>query len=259
MRFSEKLIVANWKMNPATLHEARALFRGIARISMPPRVTLILALPSPYLAPIAARSTGKKMSFAAQDIFPGTIGSHTGEASAPMLESVGARASIIGHSEKRALGETDEAVARKVEAALGAGLSVILCVGERERDAQGAYLTFLDGQIRSALARVPRAQVGRVTIAYEPIWAIGKSAAHAMKPHDVHQVVVLVKKTLTALFGAPAARRARVLYGGSVEGENAEALVRDGEVDGLLVGHASLDPVSFRGIVGAVGRATRRA
>ena len=259
MRFSEKLIVANWKMNPATLREARALFRRIARASVPARAEIVLALPALYLAPVALRAKTRRISFAAQDVFPGTIGSHTGEISAPMLASVGARASIVGHSERRALGETDEAVARKVEAALGAGLSVILCIGEKERDVQGTYLAYIDGQIRSALAHVVRAQLAQVVIAYEPIWAIGKSAEHAMKPHDVHQMVVFVRKTLTALFGAPAARRVRVLYGGSVEVENAEALVRDGEVDGLLVGHASLDHASFRGIVDAVARAARRA
>ncbi len=257
MQAREKLIVANWKMNPATLRDARALFQKIYRLSAPPRVALMLALPSPYLAPIAARSTSKRVTFAAQDLFPGTIGSHTGEVSAAMLASVGARASLIGHSERRALGESDESVARKVRATLDAGLTAVLCIGERERDAHGAYLATLGGQLASALTGITRAHAKRIIVAYEPIWAIGKSASAAMKPHDVHQVVVFVRKTLTPLFGPTAARQVRVLYGGSVEGENAEAIVRDGEVDGLLVGHTSLSPDSFKMIIAAVGRAAR--
>lgn len=254
-----KLVVANWKMNPATLSDARKLFRAVSRLSVPPHVSLILAVPSPYLAPLAARSSSKRITFAAQDVFPGTIGSHTGETSPAMLASVGAHASIVGHSERRSLGETNETVARKVRAALDAGLEVVLCVGETVRDAQGAYLTTLAEQLSSALAGIPRSHAGRTIIAYEPVWAIGKSAEAAMKPHDVHQMVVFVRKTLTPLLGPLAVRRVRVLYGGSVEGENAEAIVRDGEVDGLLVGHASLSVDSFRDIVGAAERAARRA
>lgn len=257
MRTGGKIIVANWKMNPATLAEARSLFRAVSRIPLPPRVSVVYALPFPYLADLS-RAARPRVSFAAQDVFPGSAGSHTGEVSAPMAASVGASSVLVGHSERRLLGESDDLVAQKTRAALAAGLTAVLCVGERERDAHGGHISFLDGQLRSALANVPRAHLARLVVAYEPLWAIGKSAEHAMKPHDVHQVVVLVRRSLAALFGKPAAARVRVLYGGSVEAENAGSIVRDGEVDGLLVGHASLEPGTFRGVINSVGAALRK-
>jgi triosephosphate isomerase len=166
-----------------------------------------------------------------------------------MIKGVGADYCIIGHSERRALGETNEIVGRKVRAALRNGLKVILCVGEHERDESGRYLEFLKTELEESLAQAGRKILSQIIIAYEPIWAIGKSADQSMAPRDVHETSLFIRKILREIFKNESALKIPILYGGSVAPENTEALVRGGNVEGLLVGHKSLVPEHFNEII----------
>ncbi|MDP3735644.1 MAG: triose-phosphate isomerase [bacterium] len=244
-------LVANWKLHPARMAEAKML-AGIAkkRANRCTRVLSVICPPAIFLAELAARYSSQRLSFGAQDCFFEERGAFTGEIAAQMIKDVRGQYVILGHSERRALGETDETVSKKVRAALGAGLTAVLCIGERERDDEGRYLAFLESQLGAALAGLSRQKLGKLMVAYEPIWAIGKGAESAMGPHDMHETSLFIRKVLRERYGERAAFAVPILYGGSVAPENAAAIVRDGEVQGLLVGHKSLDPKAFGEIMG---------
>lgn len=246
MKKPKRIVAANWKMNPDTLFRAKKIFEPLKRNASKFRnVNLLLLPPFPYLAPLRESYKGKSVAFGAQDVFPEPRGSFTGEVSPLMLQSVGATHILVGHSERRALGDTDEKVEKKLRAALDNAFSVILCIGERERDHGGHYLGFLRDQIVAALKGVTVKELKGVTIAYEPIFAIGKSADNAMKPFEIHETVLFIRRVLTEMYDRDSAFRLPILYGGSVEVSNAEGILRDGEVQGFLVGHASLVPDEF--------------
>ena len=248
----KKLVVANWKMNPPTAVEARRLFAAAQKAAARRSVSLVVCPPVAYL-PLFRRT--KKAALGAQDVSGEEGGGHTGEVSAAMLGGLGVSHVIIGHSERRAEGEDNAAVSKKVRAALAAGLTAILCIGERERDREAEYLSFLEEELRSALEGLSAKELKRLVVAYEPVWAIGKSAAEAMPPEDVHEMVLFVRKLLAGLFNRLAAETVPVLYGGSVELPNVRELLERGTADGLLVGHASLDARQFAEILAIVDRA----
>jgi len=245
------LIVGNWKLNPASLSLATDLYtavqKGVARVD---KVDVAVAPPAVFLASLAEKAKGKKIFLVAQDVFWEKIGAHTGEISNAMLDSVAVEHVIVGHSEVRERGETDEDVAKKVGATLAAGHTAILCVGEKERDTHGKYLSFVETQLRTALANVPKTKLAKLVVAYEPIWAIG--TGNTATPHDAHEMKIFIQKVLSDLFGRDALNKVRVLYGGSVNKKNAEELYKEGEVDGFLVGGASLRPDDFIEIVKTV-------
>ncbi len=169
-----------------------------------------------------------------------------------MLRDLSVRYVIVGHSERRALGETDETVARKARAVVDAGLSPIVCIGEDHRDERGQHFHFLAEQLTQSLKGIGKARAKDVVIAYEPLWAIGKTYDAAMDPHSLHEMALFIRKVLTKIFGRSVGLTMRVLYGGSVEEENAESLLRGTGVDGFLIGHASLDLAQLRGIIRAL-------
>lgn len=228
-------------MNPRTVREAKDLFATYKKASASLRATtFIVCPPTPFLPVLSASYKGGKIVFGAQDVGAEASGAFTGEASALMVKSVGARYSIIGHSERRARGETSEVISKKVAHALEAGLSPILCVGEKERDHDGEYLEEVRRQIVIALSAITPTTIKRIIVAYEPVWAIGKGAAEAMRPHELHQMILYIRKVLSEHFSADAGKAVHVLYGGSVEPDNAYELVRESGAGGFLVGHASL-------------------
>jgi len=238
----KKILVANWKMHPPTLAEAKRLFERVKKGAARRTVTLIVCPPFIYLNELRGTS---KVALGAQNVFFEGDGAHTGEIDPSMLKNLGAKYVIIGHSERRALGEDFPLIQRKTAGALEAGLRVILCIGERERDHEANYLAFLSEELRSALTGISPKQLKNLIIAYEPIWAIGKNAEQAMKPEEVHEMVIYVRKILSELFNRKVAEKVPVLYGGSVEHDNIERLLRIGAADGFLVGHASLDAKQF--------------
>ncbi|KKW12885.1 MAG: Triosephosphate isomerase [Parcubacteria group bacterium GW2011_GWA2_49_9] len=241
----KKLMVANWKMNPGSVAEARVLF-GKTKLAggKLDKVETVMCPPFPYLGLFAHAGT-TRVSLGAQDVFWANIGRATGEVSPEMLKDVGASYVIVGHSERRALGETDEMVSKKLRAVLAEGLTPIVCVGEKERDVDGKYFDILKNQIKSSLAGIRRTDFREFVIAYEPLWAIGKSAREAMTPRDIRETSIFIRKVLADMYDATTAELPVLLYGGSAEGSNTAAILRDGGVSGLLVGHASLDASGF--------------
>jgi triosephosphate isomerase len=203
-----------------------------------------LAPAFPLLAPVAAALKGSPIKVGAQTISAHAEGAHTGEVSAAMLKAQGVSFAIVGHSERRAQGETDELVRAQLAAALAAGLTAILCVGETEREPDGSHWAQVANQIHRALHGITPV-AGRLIVAYEPVWAIGKSAAEAMRGEELEETAIFVRKIVSEALGREAMARVPILYGGSVEPENAGALIREGGINGFLVGHASADIDSF--------------
>ncbi|MBX4195821.1 triose-phosphate isomerase, partial [Candidatus Parcubacteria bacterium] len=189
----------------------------------------------------------------AQDIFFTPDGTYTGVVTPDILKSFNTKLSIIGHSERRKLGETNQVVAQKVKTALRAGIIPLICIGEDNRDAEGSYFETLSEQIKASLEGIRRKDdAHRLVIAYEPVWAIGKRAKDAISPEDLSQMVVFIKKTLTEIFGRESAERIPILYGGSVDPSNAKILMKETGARGLLVGRASLDPKGFSEVAEAL-------
>jgi triosephosphate isomerase len=250
MKKGKRIVAANWKMSPDTLQAAKQIFDPIKRSAARfKKVSIIVCPPTPFLSPLRSSYSGKKIVFGAQDIFTESKGAHTGAVTASMMASVGASTIIVGHSERRVSGDTNDEVAKKLRLVFDAGLSAILCIGERERDHSGKYLAFIEEEIKSALSGIDLKTLGRLTIAYEPIFAIGKSADAALKPHDIHEMTLFIRRILSEKYDRDSAFRIPILYGGSVEVANAEGILRDGEVQGFLIGHASLDPAAFKEIL----------
>lgn len=248
-----KIVIANWKMNPQTLPEAKKLFSNIKKkVVQYKKTSIIIAPPSPFLGFLSKLEHPKNIDFGSQDLSIFDKGSHTGEVSAHIVLNMGATYSIIGHSERRRLGETDEIVAKKIEQALSLKIIPIVCIGENERDKDGIYLETIKKQISLGLSAIPKKELVNIIIAYEPVWAIGKSYKESMHPTDVHEMTLIIKKMIGELFGKDIADSINIIYGGSVEPENAGELVRLGNIDGFLVGHASLVADQFAEIVKAV-------
>ncbi len=251
----KRLAVANWKMNPPTVGKAKELFLEIRKhSSRKTNVETVIAAPFTYLAELRKLTTGKHTKLGAQDIFWESFGTYTGEISAPMLASVGVSHVIVGHSERRALGETDEVVAKKAKAAIAGKLTAVVCVGESERDTNGRYLSAVEAQLRSLCAAVTPTMLKQLVVAYEPVWAIsrGDGKGSSATPEDVHEMTIFIRKVLTSIYSRPAAERVPLLYGGSVNQGNVDALLADGVVDGFLVGGASLKPEEFSVILSAL-------
>jgi len=246
------LVVANWKMSPETLEEARKIFNGVRLAAKSFKNTdIIVCSPSIFLHALLKLDHPKNIYWGVQNIASEMKGAFTGEVSAAMAKSIGAKFSIIGHSERRAMGESNEIIRKKLQVAFDTGLIPVLCIGEKERDKEGNHLAFIKNQIKECLAGLQKKHLVGVIIAYEPIWAIGKSYKEAMTPTDIHETTLFIQKVISELFGKDIATGAKILYGGSVEPENARAIMEYGNADGFLVGHASLVPEQFSVILKA--------
>ncbi|MCI0597507.1 triose-phosphate isomerase [Candidatus Parcubacteria bacterium] len=242
------LIVANWKAYVETREEAKKLLALAKRLSKIRRIKIVLAPSFPHLGLLAPNNISK-VAFAAQDISDTKIGIATGEVTGGALRSVGAQYVIVGHSERRARGETDALIAEKTKRALVNGLTPILCVGEKERDGDAHYLSELKHQLAAVFSALsPRERLG-VVVAYEPVWAIGKHAADAMSSHDLAEMVLYIRKVLADYLPGKSAKSALILYGGSTEPANARGLAGGSGIDGFLVGHASVDHEMFPALV----------
>jgi triosephosphate isomerase len=246
------LIVANWKMNPATLADAKKLaVKSKSLAKGLKKTTLVVCPPFPFLSEAAA-SGGASYACGAQDISLHASGSHTGDVAASQIVSMKGVYVILGHSERRAGGEADVEVAEKVRQALSTGLAPIVCVGEKERDDEAQYLMTLRNQIHASLAGISPQNLGKITIAYEPVWAIGGSVANT--PDDTAETILFIRKTLMELTSEKTALSIPVLYGGSVDEKNTQSLLAKEEVDGLLIGRASRDPRKLAAIIDASER-----
>lgn len=243
------LVIGNWKMFPQTATLAVKLAKNLKSALVRTRdVDIVVAPPSVYLDAVHAVQHGARgFTLGAQNVHHEKLGAHTGEVSVSMLKSFDVTHVIVGHSERRAAGETDAQVHAKLIAVLKAGLTPVLCVGEKKRDEAGQYFSLIESQMRTALADVARTKLERVVIAYEPVWAIG--TGNTATAADVHVMRLFIEKVLTDIYGRNYAQKVRILYGGSVSEKSARELFVDGNVDGFLVGGASLDVEAFAQIV----------
>jgi triosephosphate isomerase len=243
------LIAGNWKMN-LNRAEAVALAKALAqRGGEASHVDLAVFPPYVYLDAVAAALHGSPIGWGAQDVYFEPNGAFTGEISTAMLTDLGCRYVILGHSERRhVLGETNQVVNKKVHAALAAGLTPIVCVGEllAERES-GATGRVIREQFEGSLAGVSAEQMATTVLAYEPVWAIG--TGKVATPEQAEEVHKDLRKILTERYNAAVAERVRIQYGGSVKASNAAELLAQANVDGALVGGASLKADEFLGIV----------
>ena len=248
----KKLIVGNWKMNPSTVAEAKTLARKFKRAA--PSLLKTEAVICPPLPFIMACSSRKKISHFHMGAQTASIqeesGPHPGEVGAHMLRDIGVEFVIVGHSEQRKRGDTDEIVAGRLKAVLNQGMTPILCIGESTRDESGAYLEFLRNQIKASCGDILKKSAKSIIVAYEPIWAIG--ATEAMKPEDIYETSLFIKKVFADLYGADMGLKVTVLYGGSVTYRNAPDIIAVGKVDGLLVGRESVNAPGFVEMLKAV-------
>lgn len=246
-------IAGNWKMN-LNRAEAVGLAKALAqRASEASHADVAVFPPYVYLDAVAAALAGSTIGWGAQDVYFEPNGAFTGEISAAMLTDLGCRYVILGHSERRhVLGETNQVVNKKVHAALNAGLTPIICVGEllAERES-GATGRVIREQFEGSLAGVSAEQMAKSVLAYEPVWAIG--TGKVATPEQAEEVHRDLRKLLTSRYNAATAEAVRIQYGGSVKPGNAASLLQQPNIDGALVGGACLTSADFGGIIAAAG------
>jgi triosephosphate isomerase (TIM) len=243
------LVVGNWKLNPLSQAKANELFVSIQKAinTKNATATIVACPPAIFLSGLQKLVKKARIILGAQDAFYESQGAFTGQIAIPMLKDVGVAYVIVGHSERRALGESNEVVGKKVGALLASGLTAIVCIGETARDTHGDYFTFIEAQLTAVLSQVKPAHLGRLVIAYEPVWAIG-TGKHATA-EDVQEMKLFIQKVIADKVSRAAVSKVAVLYGGSVNADNAATLLEEGNVDGFLVGGASLKVSEFKGIV----------
>lgn len=243
------IVVGNWKMNPSTVSSAKELFLGIRKGLGRNRhkVETIIAPPFPFISEMERLSPSKRIGLAAQDVFFEPSGAFTGEVSISMLKSVGVSHIIIGHSERRKLGETDKEIYADTLATIKSGMTAIVCVGEKKRDSNGDYFNVVEKQIHSAIKDVPKSKIKHLIVAYEPIWAIG--TGKTATPDDILEMKLFIQKVLADNLGRKAIGSIDILYGGSVNKKNAEEILKISDVSGFLVGGASLRAAEFVEII----------
>jgi len=246
-----KFIAGNWKMNASKTTAVELAKALVAQIGSLEAVDLAVCPPFVYLEAVGKAVAGSRLALGAQDMFYEADGAFTGEISGAMLKDVGCRYAILGHSERRhVIGESDELINRKVLKALADGLGPIFCVGEllQEREA-GATLEVVSRQVRIGMEGVSKAEAPKVTVAYEPVWAIG--TGKTATPGQAQEVHAMIRRLLERMYDAELAGKVRIQYGGSVKPSNAAELLNQPDVDGALVGGASLKAADFVGIVKA--------
>lgn len=245
---TKKLIVGNWKMNPQSVKEAEILFKSLIKIDSSKNASIVVCPPHPYLS-LSSKYKTKRVIFGAQDVSIEEMGSHTGEVGASMLKSMGATYVIVGHSERRKVGDTDTIVNTKILNILKNKMIPIVCVGEQVRDSGGDYLSFIKNQLHLAFANISKSQLKNIVIAYEPIWAIGKDSTREATAEEFIEVKIFIRKIISDMYSASIAHNMTILYGGSVNPKNAGEFLHHGGADGLLVGRDSLVPKKFELII----------
>ena len=259
-----KIIIANWKMNPISSREALNIFYSILKLVNKYKVLktdIVICPPFVYIPALLDNlSRFKKKSklfflvlLGTQDVSeenpPLGVGAYTGEISAGILKEIGVKYCLVGHSEKRTKGETEESISKKIKITLEKGITPILCVGENERDINHEYFNQIKNQIEKGLEKTPKKDIYKVIIAYEPVWAISTTKnKKPATPSDFKEMHIYIKKVLVNKYGMKI-KLPRVVYGGSVNSKNAKSFLEEGGADGLLVGRESLKANNFFEIV----------
>ena len=241
------LIVANWKMNPPTLKEAKLLFNSVKKGLKNIKNTEVVICPPFIYIPTFQHSNIRTIKLGAQDCFWRKKGAFTGEISPKMLKNLGCEYIIVGHSERRALGETGEMINKKIKAAIKAKLKPILCIGETFKERKkGKTFKVLKNQLQTDLRSILnlKSEILNLIIAYEPVWAIG--TGNPCDPLEAKKVLLFLRNFF---------KKQLILYGGSVNSKNATPYIKEGQFQGFIIGSASLKPQEFIKIVKEVGRA----
>ena len=250
------IVAGNWKMNGTQEQAAAITHQILTSLPQNSQVEVVLCPPYTVLGKVSELLKGKTVLLGAQNVHGESKGAYTGEISAPMLKELGCRYCIVGHSERRLLfGETNASVRKRLRAVLDHGLTGILCVGETlEQRQQGKTWTVIEAPLQAALEGVESAlAAAQMVIAYEPVWAIGTGQnATAAQAQEVH---VQIRRWLGGRFGTSQADSIRIQYGGSVKPENTADLMAQPDVDGALVGGASLKPAAFLSIIASTAQA----
>jgi triosephosphate isomerase len=248
------IMAGNWKMYKTATEAVAFVIQLKKELGAWDKTEVVVAPCFVALVGVAASLKGTRIAVAAQDCFWEEQGAYTGEVSVPMLRDAGCRYVIIGHSERRAkFGEQDEQVNKKVKAVLAHGLRPIVCVGESlEQREQGKTFAVVERQVKEGLKGVGKDAIQAVVIAYEPVWAIG--TGKTATPGQAQEVHAFIRKLLSEIFGPQGAAAIRIQYGGSVKPDNVDELMAQADIDGALVGGASLDVGSFARIVRFEGK-----
>ena len=254
-KYRKTVIAANWKMNK-TPTETRAFGVELKRLLPKGRwCEIVLCMPAICIPAGVKALKDTRVSIGAENMHQETFGAYTGEISAPMLVDAGVKYVILGHSERRAMGETDQEINTKLKAALEAGLTPILCVGESLQQREtGVTFEHITMQLKSVFYGIVPEQLRRIVIAYEPIWAIGTGLTAS--PQEAEEVCQHIRTVVRKLSSAKTARATSILYGGSMNDKNAENLLAQPDIDGGLIGGASLDPEKFIHIINAANQET---
>ncbi len=253
-RYRKTIIAGNWKMNKTATETKKFAEEFKALLPKSKWCDVVLCVPSVDISAAVRAFKDSRIAVGAQNLFYAPSGAYTGEVSAEMLRDLGVKYVIVGHSERRAMfGETDATVNKKVHAALEAGLNPIICVGESlDQREMGVTMDLIALQVKSALSGVAAENVRRCVIAYEPIWAIGTGKTATGEQAD--EVCTFIRATIRTLYGARIARSVTIQYGGSMNPGNAAELLSHEDIDGGLIGGASLDANKFMAIVNAANQ-----
>lgn len=238
------LIVGNWKMNPVSGEDAESLLHSLSNLTRQlMHVTSLVCVPHLYLRELAIKSrTYVNYHVGGQDAVPGDTGSQTGAVSMEMLKQAGIDHVLIGHSERRAAGDTDEIINEKLKDALAREMFPILIVGEEERGKTKSYLNTIKKQLDTALDKIPKKDISSIIFAYEPIWAVGSKAQRQCTTEECKEVIDMMREYLDKRGNKNTGQGATIIYGGSTDDKNIRSYLEDGGVDGVLPGRASLDP-----------------
>ncbi len=246
------LIIGNWKMYITSTSEAKKFVSELKKKNRTLKHADVWIAPSYiYLFMVGDMLKKSSIRVGAQAVSAYTQGGHTAEVSAAMLTSTNTSFVLIGHSDRRAKGETNAIVHDQLLRAIEAKLTTVLCIGETVRDQADEYFEVITQQLHTALEEFPKQAIKKLIVAYEPVWAIGKASKDALNPQAVHEMQIFIRKVLTALVGRQSANTIPILYGGSVEPENAQALIAESGIAGFLVGHASVNLNQFCDIIAA--------
>lgn len=244
----KKIIIGNWKMNPTSIKEASKLVASLSLGLKGKTTEVVVAPPFPYIEKL--KKISKKLVIASQDASFIDKGPYTGEVSGEMLRDLGVKYAILGHSERRKMGEDNILINKKIKSVLSAGITPILCVGEEDRDENHEYFNLVKTQLLECLKGIKKDVISKMIIAYEPVWAISTTLDRRdATAHDSQEMVIFIRKVISSITSPLLAKKIRVLYGGSVNDRDAGEFLTKGGVDGLLVGKASLDSKKFLKII----------